>query len=491
MLGQGTWQMGEDRRRRADEIAALRLGLDLGMTLIDTAEMYGDGAAEELVGEAIAGRRDEVFLVSKVLPRNATRARDDRGLRAQPAAARTDRLDLYLLHWRGSAPARGDDRGVRGAGATPARSATGASATSTPTTWTSSMRRPGGDAVADQPGALQPRAPRDRVRPAAVCVTERSRHGLLADRRGRLSTTSPEGRARHDATAAQVALAWLLREGGVVAIPKAVKPAHVRENRAARPAPHAGRPRAPGRGVSAADRPTTLADLLMVEPGLDLHEWETRWQELQDLAADDPEQTLPEAVRFVQQMLEERGYDLVDPVVAEGDDPDVVRDFVGARDLARLVEAGKGRAGRRPARLREPDRDLRVPRRRPGAGPVSFDEFVGEVGRRAGISREEAERTSIAVLQELCDRLTGDEAHDLLAQLPYGLEDRRRRPPLRRFRSRRTSSSERSQRSLQIPPEVARERIRAVFATLRQAVSWGESEDVLEQLDPDYADLLA
>ena len=79
----------------------------------------------------------------------------------------------------------------------------------------------------------------------------------------------------------------------------------------------------------------------MVEPGLDLHEWETRWQELQDLAADDPEQTLPEAVRFVQQMLEERGYDLVDPVVAEGDDPDVVRDFVGARDLARQVEAGE------------------------------------------------------------------------------------------------------------------------------------------------------
>ena len=71
VLGQGTWNMGEDRGRRADEVAALRLGLDLGMTLIDTAEMYADGGAEELVGEAIAGRRDEVFLVSKVLPSNA------------------------------------------------------------------------------------------------------------------------------------------------------------------------------------------------------------------------------------------------------------------------------------------------------------------------------------------------------------------------------------------------------------------------------------
>lgn len=77
----------------------------------------------------------------------------------------------------------------------------------------------------------------------------------------------------------------------------------------------------------------------MVEPSLDLHEWETRWQELQDLAADEPEQTLPEIVRFVRQMLEERGYTLDDPAVAEGGGPDVVRDFVGARELARLVES--------------------------------------------------------------------------------------------------------------------------------------------------------
>jgi regulator of protease activity HflC (stomatin/prohibitin superfamily) len=84
--------------------------------------------------------------------------------------------------------------------------------------------------------------------------------------------------------------------------------------------------------------------LLMFEPGLDLHEWETRWQELQDLAADEPEQTLSEIVRFVREMLEERGYDVDDPVVAEGDDPDIVRDFVGARELARLVEAGEATA---------------------------------------------------------------------------------------------------------------------------------------------------
>src|SRR6202048_5549636 len=104
VLGQGTWHMAEGRRVREREIKALRLGLDLGMTLIDTAEMYADGAAEELVGEAIAGRRNEVFLVGKVLPHHATRhgtiAACERSLRRLG----TDRLDLYLLHWRGQVP---------------------------------------------------------------------------------------------------------------------------------------------------------------------------------------------------------------------------------------------------------------------------------------------------------------------------------------------------------------------------------------------------
>jgi diketogulonate reductase-like aldo/keto reductase len=103
-FGQGTWGMGEKHAARAEEIATLRIGLDRGATLIDTAEMYGDGRTEELVGEAIHGRRDGVFLVSKVYPHNATR-------RGVPAACErslrrlgTDRLDLYLLHWRGKPP---------------------------------------------------------------------------------------------------------------------------------------------------------------------------------------------------------------------------------------------------------------------------------------------------------------------------------------------------------------------------------------------------
>lgn len=103
-LGQGTWGMGEDPGCRAAEVSALRAGLDLGMTLIDTAEMYGDGAAEELVAEAVAGRRDEVFLVSKVLPSHADAGGVAEACRGSLRRLRTDRIDLYLLHWRGAVP---------------------------------------------------------------------------------------------------------------------------------------------------------------------------------------------------------------------------------------------------------------------------------------------------------------------------------------------------------------------------------------------------
>ncbi len=103
-LGLGTWNMGDDRAARAEEIAALKLGLDLGLTLIDTAEMYGDGCSESLVAEAIAGRRDACFLVSKVLPNHASRRGTLAACEASLKRLKTDRLDLYLLHWRGSVP---------------------------------------------------------------------------------------------------------------------------------------------------------------------------------------------------------------------------------------------------------------------------------------------------------------------------------------------------------------------------------------------------
>src|SRR6478735_4535820 len=104
VLGQGTWSMAERPRRRAAEIDALRHGIELGMTLIDTAEMYGNGAAEELVGEAIAGRRDEVFLISKALPDHASRHGTLAACEHSLRRLGTDRIDLYLLHWRGRIP---------------------------------------------------------------------------------------------------------------------------------------------------------------------------------------------------------------------------------------------------------------------------------------------------------------------------------------------------------------------------------------------------
>jgi diketogulonate reductase-like aldo/keto reductase len=103
-FGLGTWNIGDDPRRRAEEIAALRFGLDHGATLIDTAEMYGEGKSEALIGEAITGRRDEVFLVSKVYPHNATREGTRAACERSLKRLRTDRIDLYLLHWRGGVP---------------------------------------------------------------------------------------------------------------------------------------------------------------------------------------------------------------------------------------------------------------------------------------------------------------------------------------------------------------------------------------------------
>jgi aldehyde reductase len=103
-FGLGTWMMGQDKAARADEIATLRLGFDLGATLIDTAEMYGEGQAEELIGEAITGRRDQVFLVSKVYPHNASRKDAVLACERSLRRLKTDRIDLYLLHWRGSVP---------------------------------------------------------------------------------------------------------------------------------------------------------------------------------------------------------------------------------------------------------------------------------------------------------------------------------------------------------------------------------------------------
>lgn len=103
-MGQGTWNIGNRTRERAEEVAALRLGLDLGLSLIDTAEMYGEGKSEELIAEAIDGRREDVFLVSKVLPHHATHRGTIKACEDSLRRLKTDWLDLYMLHWREDVP---------------------------------------------------------------------------------------------------------------------------------------------------------------------------------------------------------------------------------------------------------------------------------------------------------------------------------------------------------------------------------------------------
>lgn len=240
VLGQGTWYMGEDPGARAHEVAALRLGLELGMTLVDTAEMYGEGGAEEVVGEAIAGRRDEVFLVSKVYPHNADRAGVRAACERSLRRLGTDRLDLYLLHWRGSVPlgetldafARLRDEGkILDFGVSNfdlddmqevAALAQGRQVAADQVLYNLARRGIEWD--------LLPWCRRQGIPVMAYSPLESN----AADQAPLLGR--PQIRAvaqQHGATPAQVALAWLLRQDGVAVIPKAVQPAHVRANRAA------------------------------------------------------------------------------------------------------------------------------------------------------------------------------------------------------------------------------------------------------------------
>ena len=234
-FGLGTWRMGEDARLRKDEVAALKLGIEQGITLIDTAEMYGSGGAEEIVAEAAAGRRDELFIVSKVLPSNASRSRTIAACERSLKRLATDRIDLYLLHWRDG---------------TPLEETLGAFQTLVE----AGKIRHWGVSNFD----VNDMAELFALSGGAACASNQvlynlTRRGIefdlmpLCRKRGvPIMAYSPieQGRMlRHPelgriakaigATPAQVALAWLLRQDGVIAIPKATDPAHLRENVAA------------------------------------------------------------------------------------------------------------------------------------------------------------------------------------------------------------------------------------------------------------------
>ncbi|WP_344706466.1 aldo/keto reductase [Sphingomonas swuensis] len=234
MLGQGSWMMGEQASRRADEMAALQAGVDLGMTLIDTAEMYGDGAAEELIGEALGHRRDELFLVSKAYPHNASSDRLARSCEASLRRLGTDRLDLYLLHWRGSVPLAETVEAMQALKAAGKIRHWGVSNLDTDDM--EELVDAGGDGCATDQilynltrrGAeqeLMPWLAENGIPVMAYSPVEQGRligHSSLSEIARRIG-----------ATPAQVALAWTMRDGRVIAIPKAGSVDHVRDNRAA------------------------------------------------------------------------------------------------------------------------------------------------------------------------------------------------------------------------------------------------------------------
>ncbi|ANT49668.1 aldo/keto reductase [Mesorhizobium amorphae] len=235
VLGQGTWKMGEDARRRADEVAALRLGLDLGITLIDTAEMYASGGAEEVVAEAIAGRRDDTFLVSKVLPSNASRAGVQRACESSLKRLATDRIDLYLLHWPGSVPLAETVEAFEALKKAGKIRHWGVSNFDTDEMEDLVGLPAGGDVQTNQVlynlsrrGLEFDLAPWSRQRGIPLMAYSPVEQGALA-RNTRLEAIA----ARYNATPAQIALAWVMAQPGVIAIPKATRQEHVRQNAAA------------------------------------------------------------------------------------------------------------------------------------------------------------------------------------------------------------------------------------------------------------------
>ncbi|AMO98379.1 aldo/keto reductase family protein [Collimonas arenae] len=239
MLGQGTWNMGEDPAQKKREIDALRLGMDLGMHLIDTAEMYAEGGAEEIVGEAIRGRRAETFLVSKVYPHNADRRGVQAACERSLRRLGTDYIDLYLLHWRGSVPlaetleafealkkaGKIRDFGVSNFDTADMREASAL---------------PGGDEIAVnqvlynlvQRGIEWELLPWCRARSMPVMAYS-PLESSPSEQRQMLGNPRLQAIAkRHEASPAQIALTWLQQQENVIVIPKAVDARHVRENRA-------------------------------------------------------------------------------------------------------------------------------------------------------------------------------------------------------------------------------------------------------------------
>jgi len=238
-LGQGTWGMGESRRKHKDEVAALRLGIDLGMTLIDTAEMYGDGGAEEVVADAIEGQRDRVFIVTKVYPHNASRTELPKACERSLKRLRTDTIDLYLLHWREKTPPLEETvetfEKLRSAGKIKRWGVSNFDVDDLEDLWSVTN---GSNCATNQ--VLYNLENREIEFDLLPFLHQHStlNHQLIimayspvGHGRGLLGNATLKKIAkRHHATAAQLALAWVLRQPDVIAIPKASDKNHVRDN---------------------------------------------------------------------------------------------------------------------------------------------------------------------------------------------------------------------------------------------------------------------
>lgn len=234
-IGIGTWQMEADDRRGA--IAAIRRALDLGMTHVDTAELYGSGKVEELVGEAIAGRRDEVFLVSKVLPSNASYAGTKQACERSLRRLRTDRLDCYLLHWPGEHPLAETVRAFVELQREGKIRAYGVSNFDEEELAEAARLAPPGQLACNQVlYHLEERAIEHAVIPwcesygAAVVGYSPFGSGRFVPARSAGGRVLEAVAGKHGATARQVALAFLIRRPGLFAIPKSSRPERVEEN---------------------------------------------------------------------------------------------------------------------------------------------------------------------------------------------------------------------------------------------------------------------
>jgi diketogulonate reductase-like aldo/keto reductase len=239
-IGQGTWYMGEEAARRGEEVAALQAGLDAGLTLIDTAEMYAEGGAEEVVGEALRGRRDSAFIVSKVYPWHAGEVDAIEACERSLQRLDTDRLDLYLLHWRGNVPLEETIRAMERLQQQGKILRWGVSNFDVDDLQ-ELLSEPGGARCATNQVLyhlasrgiefdLLPECQQRQMPVMAYCPLAqagRLRQALFAD------STLVEIAQQKGISVAQLLLAWVIRKEGVMAIPKASSQAHVKENAAA------------------------------------------------------------------------------------------------------------------------------------------------------------------------------------------------------------------------------------------------------------------